>query len=162
MNNPEIKNEITHVDYLNGKTETGPEYLRRLANDIRDGGQSQTAYDIEAAADKIDELQTQIKNKNQRITNADLELDYKTTQLNDFSDGIMGLIGDKVDQLVDKRLDDAIRQELDNFDIRSYEYEITDIINENLPDEKDEDEEREHVEEIVKAVLSGATISIDI
>ena len=69
---------------------------------------------------------------------------------------------DKVDQLIDKRLDDAIREELENFDIRAYEYEITDMINETLPDEKDEDEQREQVEEIVKAVLSGATISIDI
>jgi len=162
MNNPEIKNEITHVDYLNGKTETGQEYFRRLANDIRDGGQSQIAFDIEAAADKIDELETQIKNKDQRIANADLELDYKTTQLHEFSDGIMGLIGDKVDQLVDKKLDDAIREELDNLDIRAYEYEINDMINESLPDEKDPDEEREQIEEIVKAVLSGATISIDI
>ena len=161
MTNVEIKNETTHVDYLNGK-ETGPEYLRRIANDFRDGGQSQTAFDIEAAADKIDELEGQIKTKDQRIINADLELDYKTTQLNEFSDGIMGLIGDKVDQLVDKKLDDAIREELDNFDIRSYEYEITDIINEILPEEKDDDEQREQVEEIVKAVLSGATISIDI
>ena len=143
------------------KTETGPEYLRRLANDIRDGGQSQTAYDIEAAADKIDELETQIKNKDQRIINADLELDYKTTQLDEFSDGIMGLIGDKVDQLVDKRLDNAIREELENFDIRAYEYEINDMINESLPEEKDEDEQREQVEEIVKAVLNGATIKID-
>lgn len=162
MTNVEIKNETTHVDYLNGKTETGPEYLRRIANDIRDGGQSQTAFDIEAAADKIDELEGQIKTKDQRLVNADLELDYKTTQLNEFSDGIMGLIGDKVDQLIDKRLDDAIREELENFDIRAYEYEITDMINETLPDEKDEDEQREQVEEIVKAVLSGATISIDI
>ncbi len=48
MTNVEIKNETTHVDYLNGKKETGPEYLRRIANDIRDGGQSQTAFDIEA------------------------------------------------------------------------------------------------------------------
>lgn len=144
------------------KTETGPEYLRRLANDIREEGKSQTAFDIEAAADKIDELEGQIKTKDQRITNADLELDYKTTQLHEFGDGIMGLIGDKVDHLVDKRLDDAIREELENLDIRAYEYEITDIINENLPDEKDEDEQREQVEEIVKAVLSGATISIDI
>ena len=162
MTNVEIKNETTHVDYLNGKKETGPEYLRRIANDIRDGGQSQTAFDIEAAADKIDELEGQIKTKDQRLVNADLELDYKTTQLNEFSDGIMGLIGDKVEQLVDKRLDDAIREELENFDIRAYEYEITDMINETLPDEKDEDEQREQVEEIVKAVLSGATISIDI
>lgn len=151
------------------KTETGPEYLRRLAKDIRDGGQSQldsfvngsTAYDIEAAADKIDELETQIKNKDQRIINADLELDYKTTQLDEFSNGIMGLIGDKVDQLVDKRLDNAIREELENFDIRAYEYEINDMINESLPEEKDEDEQREQVEEIVKAVLNGATIKID-
>lgn len=155
MKHPEIKDQPAY------KVCNGPEYLRRLANDIRDGGQSQTAYDIEAAADKIDYLEGLSKTNTQRRINADLELDYKTTQLNEFSDGIMGLIGDKVDQLVDKKLDDAIREELDNLDIRAYEYEINDMINESLPDEKDPDEEREQVEEIVKSILSGATIKID-
>jgi hypothetical protein len=57
---------------------------------------------------------------------------------------------------------DAVREEIENFNISDFEYEIGEMIDDRMPEREDEDEQREAVESIVKEVLSGATVTIDI
>ena len=55
----------------NETPETGAEYLRRLAGDTREAGQSATAFDIEAAADKIDQQAAEIETLRDKAARAD-------------------------------------------------------------------------------------------
>lgn len=156
QNQVEITNEPTHTDYLEGR-ETGAEYLRGLAEQTREAGFSQQAFDIEAAADKIDQLEKLVVVHERRA-------DMQGEQLANLTRSIMGLIGDSVEAIAESAAEKAARDVLENdFSIQDYEYEIGDMIDERLPDDEDrEDAQREAVESIIKEVLAGATLTIDI
>lgn len=161
QNNIEITNEPTHVDYLEGRA-TGAEYLRRLAADTREAGQSATAFDIEAAADKIEQQEkelAELRRDKQAI------VDSRREDNDRLADALMAVIGDRVEAIAEhyteQAAEQAAEQVRDNFDISEYEYEIGEMIDDRTPDPQDEDEQREAVESIVKEVLAGATLTID-
>ena len=143
--------------------ETGAEYLRRLAGDTREAGQSATAFDIEAAADKIEQQERELeylRRDRQGI------IDSRREDNDRLADALMAVIGDRVEAIAESAAQDAAsnsaREEIENFNISEFEDEIGEMIVDRMPEREDEDEQREAVESIVKEVLSGATVTIDI
>jgi len=92
--------------------------------------------------------------------------DLKADQLDRLGDAIMALIGDKVEALAEAKADDAVdgafRDFNNDFNIYDHQSEIDDMINDRLPAVQDEDENREAVESIVREILAGATVTIDV
>ena len=142
-----------------GQSATGAEYLRRLAGDIHEVGQNATAFDIEAAADKIDQQAREIETLAQRAIDRRQDEDRLAAAL-------MAVIGDRLESLALQAAEqiarDAAKYEIENLDISDYEYEIGEMIDDRLPDAPDEDDQRESVEGIVREILAGATLTIDI
>lgn len=111
--------------------------------------------------------------RDQQIVDLESQLEHyrrrdqlKAEQLDQLGDAIMALIGDKVEALAEAKADDAVdgafRDFNDDFNIREYQSEIEDIIDDRLPAPQDEDDHREAVESIVREVLAGATVTIDV
>ena len=79
---------------------------------------------------------------------------------------LMAVIGDRVESLALQAAEqiarDAATYEIENMDIYDYEYQIGEMIDDRLPDAPDEDDQRESVESIVREILAGATLTIDI
>lgn len=155
--------ENVNIQTQNETPETGAEYLRRLAGDIRVDGQTRAAFDIEAAADKIEQQERELEELRRDRQGI---IDSRREDNNRLADALMAVIGDRVEALSEtaaqNAASDAAREEIENFDISNFEYEIGEMIDDRTPERQDEDEQREAVESIVKEVLSGATLTIDI
>lgn len=155
--------ENLNIQTQNETPETGAEYLRRLAGDIRVDGQTRTAFDIEAAADKIEQQEkelAELRRDNQAI------VDSRREDNDRLAAALMAVMGDRIESIAERvagdAASDAAREEIENLDISNFEYEIGEMIDDRLPDAPDEDENREAVESIVREVLAGATLTIDI
>ena len=109
---------------------------------------------IEQQAREIEALTRQSENQ-QKVFQ---EISDSRSQL---ADGIMAIIGDRVEAIADGMAETVADDVRDNFDITEYEYQIHEMIDDKVPEQKDEDEQREAVESIVKEVLAGATLTID-
>ena len=165
---PVLEKGIETMENLNTQTQTetpkdGAEYLRGLAEQTREAGFSQQAFDIEAAADKIEQQEkelAELRRDKQAI------VDSRREDNDRLADAFMAVIGDRVESIADRvagdAASDAAREEIENLDISQFEYEIGEMIDDRTPDRQDEDEQREAVESIVKEVLAGATLTIDI
>ena len=143
---------------------TGAEYLRQLADTARNAGFSDlpvNAFDIEAAADKIEQQEKEIEALTQQSENHQKVARDIVQSNNQLADAIMAVIGDRVEAIADGMAETVADDVRDNFDITEYEYQIHEMIDDKVPEQKDEDEQREAVESIVKEVLSGATLTID-
>ena len=120
-------------------------------------------FDNDAIIDPKDEA---IENLRQQLAEANRRDDLKADQLDRLGDAIMALIGDKVEALAEAKADDAVdgafRDFNNDFNIYDHQSEIDDMINDRLPAVQDEDENREAVESIVREILSGATVTIDV
>ena len=159
----------------NLKTETqnetpanSAEYLRQLANEARTALYDKDfaklpidVVDIEAAADKIEQQEKEIEALTQQSENHQKVARDIVQRNNQFADAIMSIIGDRVEANADDMTETVADHVRDNFDITEYEYQIHEMIDDKVPEQKDEDEQREAVESIVKEVLSGATLTID-
>lgn len=139
------------------------EYLRDLACRVGSTGDDRTAFDIESAADKIEQQErelAELRRDKQAI------VDSRREDNDRLADALMAVIGDRVEAIAEHYTEQAAEQAAehvrDNFDISEYEYEIGEMIDDRTPDRQDEDEQREAVESIIKEVLSGATLTIDI
>ncbi len=111
--------------------------------------------------------------RDQQIVDLESQLEHfrrrdqlKAEQLDQLGDAIMAVIGDKVEALAEAKADDAVdgafRDFNNDFNIREYQSEIEDMIDDRLPSVPDEDDHREAVESIVREVLAGATVTIDV
>lgn len=82
------------------------------------------------------------------------------------ADALMIVLGDPIEALIESKIETSDRDMFDGFDIDDYrsdiEYWITDMIDERVGEPESEDDRQQAVEEIVKDVISGASISIDI
>jgi uncharacterized protein YicC (UPF0701 family) len=92
------------------------------------------------------------------------------------AEALMIVLGDPIDALIESKiedssrlhnsLDDMIESAMQDFDIDDHRCAIDDMIDERLSerlgDIESEDDRQAAVEEIVKDVISGASISIDV
>tara|TARA_R100000234_G_C4957947_1_gene160445 strand:- start:257 stop:682 length:426 start_codon:yes stop_codon:yes gene_type:complete len=87
------------------------------------------------------------------------------------AEALMIVLGDPIDALIESRIESALPDRfsdllMEGFDIYEHQSEIDHMIDERLDDRVGEPESEEDrqaaVEEIVKDVISGASISIDI
>ena len=90
------------------------------------------------------------------------------------AEALMIVLGDPIEALIESKIecqstsffDDMISRALDDFDIDDHRCTIDDMIDERLSErlgeQESEDDRHAAVEDIVKDVISGASISIDI
>ena len=105
----------------------------------------------------IDPRDAELAELRRQLDEANRRADNRGKQLDELGDAVMALIGDKVVQLAASSARDVIETD---FDIRDYETEIDDMIDDRLP-ERDDDENREAVESIVREIIEGATLRLD-
>ena len=113
------------------------------------------------------------ENDRARASNAAVITDYRRNQ-EKLADALMVILGDPIEALVESKieyssrsfLEDLVDTAMQDFDIDDHRCAIDDMIDERLSerlgDIESEDDRHAAVEEIVKDVISGSTISIDI
>ena len=113
------------------------------------------------------------ENDRARASNAAVITDYRRQQ-EKLADALMGILGDPMDALIESKseyssrslIEDLVDTAMQDFDIDDHRCSIDDMIDERLSERLGEPESEEDrqaaVEEIVKDVISGASISIDI
>jgi hypothetical protein len=87
---------------------------------------------------------------------------FKADQLDQLGDAIMGVIGDKLEAVIESRVGDLVEDAFNDFDISNYEGEICDLIDERLPEGLDDESRSDDLKSAIKEVLSGATLTMDI
>ena len=113
------------------------------------------------------------ENDRARASNAAVITDYRRQQ-EKLADALMVILGDPIEALIESKieyssrsfLEDLVDTAMQDFDIDDHRCAIDDMIDERLSErlghpERDDDRHAA-VEEIVKDVISGASISIDI
>ncbi len=110
----------------------------------------------------IDPRDAEIAELRQQLENANRRDAFKAEQLDQFGDVIMGVIGDKVEAVVESRVGDLVEDAFNDFDISNYEGEIGDLIDERLPVGLDDESRREDAKALIGEVLAGATITMSI
>ena len=110
----------------------------------------------------IDPRDAEIAELRQQLEHANRRDAFKADQLDQFNKAIMGVIGDSVEAVIESRVGDLVENAMNDFDIYNYRGDIDDMIDERLPAIQDEDDHREAVEAIVRDILSGATVTIDV
>ena len=112
-------------------------------------------------------------NDRARASAAAAVTDYQRQQ-EKLADALMVILGDPIEALVESKieyssrsfLEDIVDRAMQDFDIDDHRCAIDDMIDERLSerlgDIESEDDRHAAVEEIVKDVISGASISIDI
>jgi hypothetical protein len=152
----------THIE----TPKDGAEYLRVLAEQTREAGFSPQAFDIEAAADKIDQQAAEIETLRDKAARADADAIRSADALDAVLSPLFSALEPRIEalaeQVAERVASDAAREEIENLDISNFEYEIGEMIDDRLPDAPDEDDQREAVESIVREILAGATVTIDI
>ena len=115
---------------------------------------------------QIAELEKQIENLREQLASADAAAIRNADEMDAILSPLFSALEPRIHALAESIAadvaSDAAREEIENFDISAFEYEIGEMIDDRTPDRQDEDEQREAVESIVKEVLSGATLTIDI
>ena len=113
------------------------------------------------------------ENARARASNAAVITDYRRQQ-DKLADALMVILGDPIEALIESKieyssrsfLEDLVDTAMQDFDIDDHRCAIDDMIDERLSerlgDIESEDDRQAAVEEIVKDVISGSTISIDI
>ena len=113
------------------------------------------------------------ENDRARASNAAVITDYRRQQ-EKLADALMVILGDPIEALIESKieyssrsiLEDLVDTAMQDFDIDDHRCAIDDMIDERLSerlgDIESEDDRQAAVVEIVKDVISGSTISIDI
>ena len=116
-------------------------------------------FDNDAIVDprdaEIAELRKQLELANRRD-------ELKAEQLDQFGDAIMGVIGDKVESLVDSVASREIERALDDFDIHQYETEIGDMLDDRLPDGLDDESRADDLKAAIREVLADANVKLEL
>lgn len=117
-------------------------------------------------AETIDPKDAEIQNLREQVESADAAATRKSQELDAILSPLFSAMESRIEALAEEVANrvagDAAREEIENLSISDFEYEIGEMIDDRMPEREDEDEQREAVESIVKEVLAGATVTIDI
>lgn len=117
-------------------------------------------------AETIDPKDAEIQNLREQVASADAAAIRSADALDAILSPLFSALEPRIEalaeQVAERVASDAAREEIENLDISNFEYEIGEMIDDRMPEREDEDEQREAVESIVKEVLAGATVTIDI
>jgi len=131
--------------------------------------ENQNANDVMNLADlvqpqdaEIEALQSALVRVEEHLIRVSRANDAKAEQLDQLSDAIMALIGDKATALIESVAGDAVENAMNDFDIYNYQGDIDDMIDERLPEGLDDESRADDLKAAIKEVLSGATLTMDI
>ena len=110
----------------------------------------------------IKTLQEEIERLEQKLEFSEKCNDFKNEQLDQFGDAIMGVIGDKVEAIVESLTGHAVENAFNDFEIYNYESEIGEMIDERLPEGLDDESRSDDLKAAMKEVLAGAILTMDI
>tara|TARA_R100001510_G_C7587858_1_gene158548 strand:- start:214 stop:582 length:369 start_codon:yes stop_codon:yes gene_type:complete len=110
----------------------------------------------------VDPKDAEIAELRQRLEEANASYFLKAEQLDQFGKAIMGVIGDKVEAVIESHVGDAVESAFQDFEIYDYQCEIGDMIDERLPEGLDDESRSEDLKAAIKEVLAGATLTMDI
>ena len=127
------------------------------ANDVMNLADLVQPQDAEIAA-----LQAELVRVKEELIVVNRSDDLKAEQLDQLSDAIMALIGDKATALIESHANDLIETAMNEFNIHDHEYEIGDMIDERMPEGLDDESRSDDLKAAIKEVLSGATLTMDI
>lgn len=117
-------------------------------------------------AETIDPKDAEIQNLREQVASADAAAIRSADALDAILSPLFSAMESRIEALAEevahRVAGDAAREEMENLNISDFEYEIGEMIDDRMPEREDEDEQREAVESIVKEVLAGATVTIDI
>lgn len=114
-------------------------------------------------AETIDPRDAEIENLRQQVASADAAAIRSADALDAILSPLFSALEPRIEalaeQVAERVASNAAREEIENLDISDFEYEIGEMIARNAPDE---DDQREAVDSIVREILAGATLTIDI
>ena len=125
-----------------------------------------TENQVEATIPTYTELEKKIENLREQLASADAAAIRTAEEMDAILSPLFSALEPRIHALAESIATDvatdAAREEIENLDISQFEYEIGEMVDDRLPEKQDDDEQREAVESIVKEVLAGATLTIDI
>jgi len=110
----------------------------------------------------VDPKDAEIERLQQQLDHATRRDALKAEQLDQLSDAIMALIGDKVEALADSAASREVERALDDFNISEYEYEIGEMIDERLPEGLDDESRADDLKAAVREVLADANVKLEL
>ena len=110
----------------------------------------------------IDPRDAEIAELRQQLENANRRDAIKAEQLDQFGDVIMGVIGDKVEAVIDSRVGDLVETAMSEFNIHDHEYEINDMIDERLPDGLDDESRADDLKAAMTEILPTLNLSLSV
>ena len=113
-------------------------------------------------AETIDPRDAEIESLRQQVASADAAANRKSQELDAILSPLFSAMESRFEALAEEVAHRVAGEGIENFNISDFEYEIGEMIDERMPEREDEDDQREAVESIVKEVLAGATVTIDI
>tara|TARA_R100001015_G_C4572305_1_gene130169 strand:- start:549 stop:917 length:369 start_codon:yes stop_codon:yes gene_type:complete len=110
----------------------------------------------------VDPKDAEIERLQQQLEHAIQRDELKADQLDQLSDAVMGLIGDKVEALADGVANREIERWADQFDISEYEYEIGEMVDERLPEGLDDESRADDLKAAVREILADANVKLEL
>jgi len=119
-----------------------------------------------AAGDYIDTLKREIENLREQVASADAAATRKSQELDAILSPLFSAMESRIEGIIADELE-TFRRDFDVSDYQSdIEYMISDAVGEaiddRLPEPETDDDRQEAVESIVRDILAGATVTIDI
>ena len=110
----------------------------------------------------IDPRDAEIASLKEQVASADAAATRKSQELDDLTRVLFKALEPRIEALALNITRDAVRAEFETMDITDFEHEIGEMIDDRLPVPEDDESHREAVEAIVRDIISGATLTIDI
>ena len=112
----------------------------------------------------VDPKDAEIAALKQQLEHANRRDRLKADQLDQLSDAVMCLIGDKVEALAESITEREIERALDDYQIEIWDHQdaIGEMIDERLPEGLDDESRADDLKAAIREVLASANVNADI
>ena len=112
----------------------------------------------------VDPKDAEIEALKKELELANRRDELKAEQLDQFSDAIMGVIGDKVEALAESIAEREVERALDDYEIEIWDHQdaIGEMIDERLPEGLDDESRADDLKAAIREVLASANVNADI